>query len=213
MSTYNLLKGHNIQLKGEPVKTIVSSVAGESFAIHPSQYKGMKPKLLVKEGDLVKIGDPLFYDKTKESVKIVSPVSGKIKNIVFGKRRAIEKILIIKEGKSSVALPGHNLDADGSKFKDFLLESGLWSYLRQRPFSKVPDPNIKPRAIFLNMHQTSPFSLDLEHILSDHKDALISGMKLLSNLTDGDIFLTLKKASTFFDGYDLGDVKVNYFNG
>ena len=76
MSTYNLLKGHNIQLKGEPVKNIVSSVSGDSFAIHPSQYKGMKPKLLVKEGDAVKIGDPLFYDKTKESVKVVSPVSG-----------------------------------------------------------------------------------------------------------------------------------------
>ena len=213
MSTYNLLKGHNIQLKGEPVKSIVSSISGDSFAVHPSQYKGMKPKLLVKEGDVVKIGDPLFYDKTKELVKVVSPVSGKVESVVFGKRRVIEKISIIKEGESSVSLNRHNLDVDGAQFKDFLLESGLWSCLRQRPFSKVPDPGIKPRAIFLNMHQTAPFSLDLEEVLSEHKDALASGMRLLGNLTDGDIFLSLKKGSTFFDDCDLGNVKVNYFNG
>ena len=71
MSSYNLLKGHDIRLKGNPKKDIVDIPLSSHIAIHPAQYKGMKPKLLVKKGDSVKVGSPIFYDKTKESVKVV----------------------------------------------------------------------------------------------------------------------------------------------
>ena len=87
MSTYRLLKGHNLKLSGEPQKTVVDFNDSGLRAIHPCQYKGMKPKLTVKQGDMVKKGEVLLYDKTKESVKIVSPVCGEIQDIVFGKRR------------------------------------------------------------------------------------------------------------------------------
>lgn len=206
---YNLQKGHDLNLRGAPSKEVIEIVDNDSFAIHPFHYKGMKPKLLVKKGDSVKIGTPLFYDKTKDSVKIVSPVSGKILDIVFGKRRVVEKILIEKTGEDAEIL-SHNED---SNFKDFLVSSGLWSYLRQRPFSKVPDPNIKPRAIFLTMHQSSPFSVDLEYILKNHKDDLSDGIKMLSSLTDGKVFLSLKKGSSFIDDMNLEDTEINYFGG
>ena len=91
MSTYRLLKGHNLKLSGEPQKKIINFDDSGLRAIHPYQYKGMKPKLIVKEGDLVKKGEVLLYDKTKEAVKIVSPVCGEIQSIVFGKRRIVEK--------------------------------------------------------------------------------------------------------------------------
>jgi len=209
LSTYNLLKGHNLRLKGNPSKKIIDLPEGDFYAIHPCQYKGMKPKLLVKKGASVKIGTPLFFDKTKDSVKIVSPVCGIIEDIVLGKRRIIEKVLIKKEGTESESLKV-NKDSD---FKDFLLESGLWSYLRQRPFSKVPDPSLKPRAIFLTMHQTAPFSLDLEDILEDFKQELSDGIKMLSTLTDGNIFLSFKKGSEFAKEMDLDGINVNYFGG
>ena len=96
MSTYNLLKGHNLQLKGNPSKKIISVPEGEFYAVHPCQYKGMKPKLLVKKGSNVKIGTPLFFDKTKDLVKVVSPICGVVEDIIFGKRRVVEKILIKK---------------------------------------------------------------------------------------------------------------------
>ena len=207
MSTYNLLKGHNLCLKGQPSKDVVSIPLQDFCAVHPCQYKGMKPKLLVKEGSSVKIGTPLFFDKTKESVKVVSPICGKIESITFGKRRIIERILIKRESKDSEPIEKN------TNFKDFLLSSGLWSYLRQRPFSKVPDPSIKPRAIFLTMHQTGPFSLDLEHIVSDFKEDLKRGIELLSSLTEGNVFLTLKKGSTLFNESDLEGINVNYFRG
>ncbi len=213
MNTYNLLKGHNLKLKGGPSKKIVEAPEGEFFAIHPCQFKGMKPKLLVKKGSSVKIGSPLFFDKTKDSVKIVSPVCGIIEDIVLGKRRVVEKIVIKKQGEDFEPLDKHSLESDTSKFKDFLIDSGLWSYFRQRPFSKVPDPSVKPRAIFLTMHQTGPFNLDLEYILADCKEQLLSGLKLLSTLTDGNVFLSLKRGSTFFDESDLDGINVNYFGG
>ena len=182
MKTYNLLKGHNLKLKGQPSKDIVDVPEGEFYCVHPAQYKGMKPKLLVKKGDAVKIGTPIFFDKTKDSVKIVSPVCGFVEDIVLGKRRIIEKVLIKSQGNESEPL------SKESNFKDFLLESGLWSYFRQRPFSKVPDPNLKPRAIFLSMYQTGPFSLDLEYLFSDCKKEILDGIKLLSTLTDGNVY-------------------------
>ena len=188
MSSYNLLKGHDIRLKGSPKKDIVDIPLPSHIAIHPSQYKGMKPKLLVKKGDRVKVGSPIFYDKTKESVKVVSTASGTVEDIVLGKRRIIEKVVIKVDGDES-----ESLSIDKSEdFKNFLLDSGLWSYLRQRPFSKVPDPDVRPRAIFLSLHQTSPFSIDLEYLLKDSKKEIVDGLKLLSTLTDGNVFLTLK---------------------
>ena len=210
MSSYNLLKGHDIRLKGSPKKDIVDIPLSSHIAIHPSQYKGMKPKLLVKKGDSVKVGSPIFYDKTKESVKVVSTASGTVEDIVLGKRRIIEKVVIKVEGDES-----ETLSIDKSEdFKDFLLNSGLWSYLRQRPFSKVPDPDVRPRAIFLSLHQTSPFSVDLEYLLKDSKKEIVDGLKLLSTLTDGNVFLTLKKGSDFLNDLDLdSNVNVNYFSG
>ena len=209
MKTYNLLKGHNLKLKGTPSKKVIEIPQGDFYAVHPCQYKGMKPKLLVKKGSSVKIGTPLFFDKTKDSVKVVSPICGTVEDIVFGKRRIVEKILIKREGAESEPL---TVNKDSS-FKDFLLESGLWSYFRQRPFSKVPDPEVKPRAIFLTMHQTGPFSLDLENILHESKHDLSEGIKMLSALTDGDVFLSFKKGSSFSEGMDLDGVNVNYFGG
>ena len=207
MKTYNLLKGHNLKLKGRPSRHVVDVSEGDLYCLHPSQYKGMKPKLLVKKGDSVKIGTPIFFDKTKDSVKVVSPVCGVIKDVVLGKRRIIEKVLIKSSGNESEPVSA------GSDFKDFLLNSGLWSYFRQRPFSKVPDPQIKPRAIFLSMHQTGPFSLDLEYLFSDCKEEILDGIKLLSTLTDGSVYTSLKKGSKFFNESDLGDINVNYFGG
>ena len=119
MSSYNLLKGHDIRLKGNPKKDIIDIPLSSHIAIHPFQYKGMKPKLLVKKGDSVKVGSPIFYDKTKESVKVVSSASGIVEDIVLGKRRIVEKVVIKVEGDQS-----ESLSVDKSEdFKDFLLNN------------------------------------------------------------------------------------------
>ena len=101
-------------------------------------------------------------------------------------------------------------DINCEKVKQFLLDTGMWTFLKQRPFSKVPDPECKPRAIFVSMIETAPFSLDLEFALSDHKQDIINGLNMLKSLTDGAVYLSMKKGSTFFEESELGDIKFNY---
>ena len=212
MTTFNLLKGHNLNLSGKPSKKIIEVESPKYFAVHPNQYKGMKPKLLVKKGDTVNIGTPLFFDKTKDSVKVISPVNAVVEDIKLGKRRVVEKISLKKIGDKSESLVLDDLKSS-TDFKSFLLNSGLWSLLRQRPFSKVPDPNITPRAIFLTLHQTAPFSIDLESIYGDCKKDIEKGIELLSTLTPGNVYLSLKKGSNFIENMDTSHAKINYFSG
>ena len=212
MTTFNLLKGHNLNLKGKPSKKVINIDNPKQFAVHPNQYKGMKPKMLVKKGDTVKIGTPLFYDKSKDNVKIISPANAVVEDIVLGKRRVVEKICLRKIGHESKQIKIENSKIENN-FKKFLLDSGMWSLIRQRPFSKVPDPGISPRAIFLSLHQTSPFSVDLELILEDCKHEIEQGLKLLTSLTSGNVYLSLKKGSNFIENMDTSNVKINYFSG
>ena len=214
MSVFHISKGHNLKLKGRPSRKIIDTKDSGYCSVHPVQYKGMKPKLLIKEGDNVQLGQPLFFDKTKESVKVVSPLSGIVEKIVFGDRRVVEKILIKKTDSPSKELVKNSMeDINCEKVKQFLLDTGMWTFLKQRPFSKVPDPKCKPRAIFVSMIETAPFSLDLEFALSDHKQDIINGLNMLKSLTDGFVYLSMKKGSTFFEESDLEDIKVNYFSG
>ena len=215
MSVFHISKGHNLKLKGKPSKKISDITDGEYACVHPVQYKGVKPKLLVKEGDSVQTGQSLFFDKTKESVNFTSPATGIIEKIIFGNRRVIEKILIKRGSGSSIQLDKNSIeDISSEKIIKFLLGTGMWTFLRQRPFSKVPDPNCKPRAIFISMINSAPFSLDLEFVLSDYKKDIINGIRMIKTLTDGKVYLSMNKGSSFFDGTDLGDgVEINYFSG
>ena len=215
MSVFHLSKGHNIKLKGKPLRKILDVSNGEYSCVHPIHYKGVKPKLLVKEGDTVQAGQPLFFDKTKTSVKFTSPASGVVEQIVFGQRRVVEKILIKNNNANSVDMDKHSIeDIDSEKIKSFLLDSGMWTFLRQRPFSKIPDPSYNPRSIFISMINSAPFSLDLEFALSDYKEDIVNGIKMIQTLTDGKVYLSMNKGSTFFEGVDLGnDIEINYFSG
>ena len=94
MADYNLVKGHDIKIAGVPKNTVVEGEAPEFVALKPSEFRGIKPKLIVQEGDQVKIGTPLFHDKTNPQITWPSPGSGKITEIKYGPRRVIEKIMI-----------------------------------------------------------------------------------------------------------------------
>ena len=94
MADINIFKGHDIQISGQPDDVVIKSESLDSVAIKPYQFNGIKPKLLVKEGDSVKIGSPLFKCKSNEQISFPSPGGGKIKKIEYGERRRIKKIVI-----------------------------------------------------------------------------------------------------------------------
>jgi len=203
MDHIDLKKGHNIQISGQPSGEIFSITRSETFGLSPAEFHGIKPKLMVAEGDQVKLGSPLFFDKTKPEVKWASPASGTIKNIQFGQRRIIEKIEIKDPGNDAVEGPVYTQDQlsnlDRETVLKIILDANLFPMIRQRPFNKIADPKESPRDIYISAINTAPLSIDLEPILSLEKNAFQTGVTALSKLTLGEVIVTLMKGSDFKD--------------
>ena len=191
-------KGHDIRIAGVPTQEVTSVSDSETVSISPKTFRGVKPKLLVNEGDTVQIGSPLFFDKTKPSVKWASPANGTVKTIQFGARRIIEKIEIKVGGSESIqgqVFTSEQLtSANRTTILNRILEANLFPLIRQRPFNKVANPKDSPRDIFISAVNTAPLSVDLDPVLESEKAAFQAGIIALSKLTDGSVVVTSKKA-------------------
>ena len=196
MANFSLKKGHNIKISGEPEKSLVLAKSPNKIYLHPRDFSGVKPKLLVKQDDVVSVGSPIFFDKMNPAVKFVSPVSGTISEIKFGKRRVIEQVVVksnveLNKDKSESKITSAktnapnslnlaNLTADELKFK--LAEGGLWPCIRQRPFSKIANIDQIPRNIFVSVYSTAPFAIDNAFALEGRESNFQIGLDILSKL-------------------------------
>ena len=161
-----LKKGFDINLAGKATAKIAEVEQAETFVIKPTDFHGLyMPKPVVKEGDNVKAGSPLFHDKRHENVMYVSPVSGEVVEIKRGEKRKLLEIKILADRKneyepfrkysvSEIA----NLPAQDTK--DLIAKSGAWPNLVQRPYGIVADPNATPKAIHISAFDTSPLAPD-----------------------------------------------------
>lgn len=185
MDKVKIRKGLDIRLTGEPLKQL-GSFEPTFCALKPSDFIGVAPKMDVAEGDVVKAGSVLFHDKNNERIVFTSPVSGKVKAIVRGEKRAILSVIVESDGK--------NESIDFSSIKnpiDRLLKSGVWSMLRQRPFATIANPSDKPKHIFVSMFNTAPLAPDNDYIIENQHDAFVEGINVLSKLTDGNVYLNV----------------------
>ena len=188
-------------MSGIPNTDIASAAAPQNVSILPSSFRGVKPKLMVEEGDQVKIGSPLFFDKTKPEVRWASPASGNVTSIQFGARRVIEKIEITVENNDKVSIQtlsqGEFESASRKPILDKILKANLFPLIRQRPFNKVADPKDIPRDIFISGHNSAPLSVDLSRLIKDEKDIFQTGLNVLKKLTEGNVYLTLGSSMEF----------------
>jgi Na+-transporting NADH:ubiquinone oxidoreductase subunit A len=196
MIKHNLRKGYDIKLAGKTEKIVVDSEKPKLFASQPPDFIGLKPRLLVEEGSQVKIGTSLYYDKLRPEVKFTSPTSGKVVQINRGERRAILEVVIESDDQNTAIDFGkHSADAlsklSEDDIKGQLLESGLWPVIRQRPFSKIANPGVKPRDIFICAMDTSPLAADPEFLLENEEENFQAGINVLKTLTAGKIYLTV----------------------
>ena len=167
MKTFTIRRGHNLKISGIPSKKIINVNVPDNVYFHPSSIKNIKVKLLVKVGDVVMIGSPLFYDKKNKEVMFVSSCSGKIEKIQFGPRRIVELIAINNDKKNII------LDTLDNKInKENLLKSGLWTYLRHKPYSKIPHYSTNPKSIYITSMPTEPFALNYEYLMDNNKNCL-----------------------------------------
>lgn len=208
-------KGLNINLIGEAEKTI-KELSTDQYAIKPTDFIGVFPKILVKEGDAVKAGSPLFIDKYRENILFTSPVSGKIREIKRGAKRVLLEIKIESDGKSESIVfgTGDPLKMSKEEITGKLLESGVWPFIRQRPYSVIANPADSPKAIFISTFDTSPLAPDNDLIVHGQGEAFQKGIDALSQLTSGKIHLNIDANATHSKVFTNSKrVQINEFSG
>ena len=190
----SLTKGHDINLAGAATGVIAPADVAR-FAVRPKDFHYMSPipKVEVEVGDEVKAGDVLFYDKKRPEIKYVAPVSGEVVEIRRGDKRSIDSVIILSDKKTtyrSLSAPDYR-KADRQEIVNFLLESGGWSLINERPFDIIPDPNVVPEGIFISTFDTAPLAPDLNIVAADKAASFQAGLNVLSRLTDGKVYLGL----------------------
>ncbi|MEA1898532.1 MAG: Na(+)-translocating NADH-quinone reductase subunit A [Bacteroidota bacterium] len=209
-------KGLDIRLKGKPALQLETLEDSGLYAIKPTDFPGLTPKLAVKVDDEVKAGSALFYNKKLPELKFTSPVSGKVVAINRGERRRILEVVVESDGKRE-SLDFKKGDPKGlsrNEIKETLLSSGLWPFIKQRPFNIIADPEESPRAIFLSAFDSAPLAPDNEFILKDHKVVLQTGIDALSMLTDGKVYVGIRKGTVPESVFTaINGIEINEFDG
>ena len=207
MDKIKIRKGLNIHIEGEAEKQL-ENFELKFCALKPTDFIGVLPKLHVAEGDDVKIGSVLFHDKNNEKIVFTSPISGKVKAIVRGEKRAILEIIVENDGK--------NESIDFSSIEnpiERMLQSGIWPMLRQRPYATIANPNDKPKHIFVSMFDTAPLAPDYNYIIENQQEALIAGINVLAKLTDGNVYINVCKDVPWRVSTDAKNVVITEFEG
>ena len=197
MAHINIRKGHNIRISGSPENEYFSRPKSKTVSIQPSNFRYVKPKLLVKVGDKVDIGSPIFFDKVQPDIKWASPGGGEIKEIILGDRRSVENIIIElhEEEKSVLHTPVKYQEISSlgkAKVTDQIMEANLWPMIRQRPFNKIADPNDTPMAIFVSGFNSAPLTVNLDFALRYKQSVFQAGLNVLNQLSNGNVHLTFE---------------------
>ena len=184
--------GFNLNLNGEANKILSESERSNTYALKPSDFFFLKPKLLVNEGDKVKKGTPIFFSKDNPRIHFVSPVSGEILAVSRGEKRKILEVVISSDNSNdSVKFKTINFkNFSVDEIKETLLKSGTWPFILQRPYGIIAQPEDKPKAIYISTYSTLPLDVDFDFILKNKKDNFQLGLSILSRLTDN-LYLTV----------------------
>jgi Na+-transporting NADH:ubiquinone oxidoreductase subunit A len=191
--TVKLRKGLDIRLLGEAEKVVVTAPAPSTVSIKPSDFHGMTPKMVAKEGDHIKAGGVIFYNKYNEPVKVVSPVSGTIQSVIRGEKRKIMEIIIaVDASQEFVENTVQDVSAmSGDEVKAAMLAAGLWPFIKQRPLDIVAVQTNAPKAIFVSAFDSAPLAPDFNFSMHGQDAEFQAGLNALSKLTTGKVHLTV----------------------
>ena len=201
MSVLRLKRGHDITLEGCPEKKLVNPGRPFSLAVCPPDFRGIRPKMMAKEGDHVRRGQPLFYCKDHDGLVFTAPGSGTISRIVYGERRSLRKVIIdtdrIDSCEEFKAFKEDRIpELKPETVRSILLQSGLWPVIRERPFSSVANPGRKPKAVFVPAMSTAPFAPDVDFILEHDGRGFQAGLTVLRKLAGSPVHLVMGEHST-----------------
>ena len=209
-------RGLDIPIQGAPEQTIEDAPAARAVALVGFDYIGMKPTMAVAEGDRVKLGQLLFTDKKNEGVRYTAPASGTVAAINRGARRVLQSVVVELGGDEAEDFGAHSAaDAralTAAAVRQQLVDSGLWTALRTRPFSKVPAIDSEPAAIFITAIDTQPLAADPAPIIAAQPEAFALGQDLLATLTGGKVYVCAAAGAAVATG-TAGNIELAEFAG
>ncbi len=211
-----ITKGLDLPIAGQPDQQRIDDVAVTRVAVKGEEYNGLRPSMAVKEGDRVVKGQLLFEDKKIPSVRFTAPASGTVSAIHRGERRVLQSVVIDVDGDESLSFTAYPADELATLPREAvaaqLIESGLWTAMRTRPFSKTPLPGAVPAAIFVTAMDTNPLAADPQPIILAQREAFNAGLTVLTRLTDGKVHVCQGSGGKL-GGHPLGQVTFNQFTG
>lgn len=210
-------RGLDLPIAGEPRQDIGQGPAIRSVALLGGDYVGMKPTMEVREGDAVKKGQVIFTDKKCEGVKYTAPAAGTIKAVHRGAKRVLLSVEIeVADKEESVSFKQYSADElsglQAAAVREQLIDSGVWTVLRTRPFGKVPAPDAMPASIFVTAMDTNPLAANPDVIIAAEEQAFRDGLVVLSKLTEGPVWVC-KSAQSRLPSFAAGQIREETFAG
>lgn len=207
----DLKKGLNIPISGKAALETKKTIVPDVVAVSPLDFKGILPRLLVKEGDKVLAGSPVLADKQNPDILFTAPVSGTVKEIVRGDKRKLLAVLIQADAQQESVDFGAKATAslDASAVREALLKSGLWPSFIQRPYGIIADPAVTPKAIFVSAFSTAPLAADSEYAFKDDMEAIQAGVSAIAKIAKVNVCVN-SQASAFAS---VKDAEIYVVNG
>lgn len=189
-----LRKGLDINLQGKAEETLAEAPRSFEYAVSPLDFEGVTPKLLVKVGDKVKAGTPLFFNKYNERVLFTSPVSGTVTAVNRGEKRKVLNVTVAADERTDYEEFARLEPSKASREEivELLLKSGLWPMLVQRPYGIIADPNDVPKAVFISAFDSAPLAPDYNFVLQGEQKNLQAGIEVMRRLTQGKVHLSMR---------------------
>jgi len=204
--------GLDLPIKGAPRQIIAENPVISRVAVLGADYPGMKPTMLVREGEQVKLGQPLFSDKKNEGVLFTAPGAGTVVEINRGDRRMFQSVVIELDGSDAAVSFDAHADLQTLRREQVvaqLVSSGLWTAIRKRPYEKIPAVDATPHSIFVTAMDTNPLALDPTLAIAKDPDAFVAGLDVLAHLTEGPVIVCRQPDADFA----TGSARVETFGG
>ncbi|MDH3329523.1 MAG: Na(+)-translocating NADH-quinone reductase subunit A [Desulfobulbaceae bacterium] len=216
MKRFHLKKGLDIPLQGVPEQVIRPGHDMFHVALIGDDYIGLKPTMLVNEGEQVKLGQPLFSDKKNEGVVFTSPGCGTVLEINRGEKRKFESLVIALAGEEAVVFPALDgrdaADLSPEEIRRTLQDSGLWCSFRTRPYGKIPKIDATPSSLFVTAIDTAPLSADPFVIIKSHQDDFYLGLKILQHFLPVPLNLCIAD-DIEISGLNIDNLNISTFSG
>mgnify|MGYP000424560087 CR=1 FL=1 len=209
-------KGLDLPIEGAPEQTVLDGPNVSKVAVLGEEYVGMRPTMHVQVGDIVKKGQILFEDKKNPGVKFTAPAAGEVIEVNRGARRVLQSVVIAIKGDEEITFSNYDVNSLNEvareEIEKQLVDSGMWTALRTRPFSKSPALGSVPHSIFVTAMDSNPLAADPQLIIAERKDDFMFGLHVLSKLTEGKIFVNKAPNADIPTG-ETATIEVNEFAG